>query len=28
LSCQAFLGQTDVTVDIPKYSINHAKEMH
>ena len=28
LSCQAFLGQTDVTVDIPKYSINHAKENH
>ena len=28
LSCQAFLGQLDVTVDIPKYSINHAKENH
>ena len=28
LSCQAFLGQSDVTVDIPKYSINHAKENH
>ncbi|XHS77325.1 ISC system 2Fe-2S type ferredoxin [Burkholderiaceae bacterium UC74_6] len=26
LSCQAILGQTDVTVEIPKYSINHAKE--
>jgi 2Fe-2S ferredoxin len=28
LSCQVFLGQSDVTVDIPKYSINHAKENH
>jgi len=28
LSCQAFLAQTDVTVEIPKYSINHAKEIH
>ena len=28
LSCQAFLGQDDVTVEIPKYSINHAKENH
>jgi ferredoxin, 2Fe-2S len=26
LSCQAFLAQQDVTVEIPKYSINHAKE--
>jgi len=26
LSCQAILGQQDVTVEIPKYSINHAKE--
>lgn len=26
LSCQAILGQADVTVEIPKYSINHAKE--
>jgi ferredoxin, 2Fe-2S len=26
LSCQAFLKQADVTVEIPKYSINHAKE--
>ena len=26
LSCQAFLAQSDVTVEIPKYSINHAKE--
>jgi ferredoxin, 2Fe-2S len=28
LSCQAILAQGDVTVEIPKYSINHAKEMH
>ena len=28
LSCQAILGQTDVVVEIPKYSINHAKEQH
>lgn len=28
LSCQAILGQSDVTVEIPKYSINHAKENH
>jgi 2Fe-2S ferredoxin len=26
LSCQAILAQDDVTVEIPKYSINHAKE--
>ena len=26
LSCQAILGQQDVTVEIPKYSINHARE--
>jgi ferredoxin, 2Fe-2S len=26
LSCQAILAQVDVTVEIPKYSINHAKE--
>ena len=28
LSCQAVLAQQDVTVEIPKYSINHAKEKH
>lgn len=28
LSCQAILSQQDVTVEIPKYSINHAKENH
>jgi 2Fe-2S ferredoxin len=26
LSCQAILGQNDVTIEIPLYSINHAKE--
>lgn len=26
LSCQAILARADVTVEIPKYSINHAKE--
>lgn len=26
LSCQAILSQEDVTIEIPKYSINHAKE--
>jgi 2Fe-2S ferredoxin len=28
LSCQAILAQQDVTIEIPKYSINHAKETH
>jgi 2Fe-2S ferredoxin len=28
LSCQAILAQTDLTVEIPKYSINHPKENH
>ena len=28
LSCQTILAQQDVTVEIPKYSINHAKENH
>lgn len=28
LSCQAILAQADLTVEIPKYSINHAKEKH
>ena len=28
LSCQAILAQADVTIEIPKYSINHAKENH
>ncbi|MBK7119118.1 MAG: ISC system 2Fe-2S type ferredoxin [Comamonadaceae bacterium] len=28
LSCQAYLAQQDITIEIPKYSINHAKENH
>ena len=28
LSCQAILAQDNVTIEIPKYSINHAKEDH
>ncbi len=28
LSCQARLGQQDVTIEIPKYTINHARENH
>lgn len=28
LSCQAILGAEDVTVEIPRYSINHAREKH
>lgn len=28
LSCQAILAQADVTIEIPKYSINHARENH
>ncbi len=28
LSCQAILKQQDVVIDIPKYSVNHAKENH
>ena len=28
LSCQAIVAREDVTVEIPKYSINHAKENH
>ena len=28
LSCQAFLAQKDLVVEIPRYSINHAKEKH
>jgi ferredoxin, 2Fe-2S len=26
LSCQALLAQSDVTIEIPKYTINHARE--
>jgi 2Fe-2S ferredoxin len=28
LSCQAIVEQKDLVVEIPKYSINHAKENH
>ena len=28
LSCQAILAQQDVTIEIPKYTINHARENH
>ena len=28
LSCQAMVGQQNLVVEIPKYSINHAKENH
>jgi len=28
LSCQAILAQKDVTIEIPRYTINHAKENH
>ena len=28
LSCQALMGERDVTIEIPKYTINHARENH
>jgi 2Fe-2S ferredoxin len=28
LSCQAIVGKKDLVIEIPKYSINHAKENH
>lgn len=28
LSCQTILAQTNLVIEIPKYSINHAKENH
>ena len=28
LSCQARLAQTDLTIEIPRYTINHAREHH
>ncbi|MDA8453458.1 ISC system 2Fe-2S type ferredoxin [Acidovorax sp. GBBC 3334] len=28
LSCQAILAQSDVIIEIPRYTINHAKENH
>lgn len=28
LSCQVQLGEEDITIEIPKYTINHARENH
>ncbi len=28
LSCQVKLGEKDITIEIPKYTINHARENH
>lgn len=28
LSCQALVGDADLTVEIPRYTVNHAKENH
>jgi 2Fe-2S ferredoxin len=28
LSCQALIAQADLTIEIPRYTINHAKEDH
>ena len=28
LSCQAIVGQKELLIEIPKYTINHAKELH
>ena len=28
LSCQALLADEDITIEIPKYTINHARENH
>ena len=28
LSCQALVGEEDLTIEIPRYTINHAKENH
>ncbi len=28
LSCQAIVADKDLTVEIPRYTINHAKELH
>ncbi len=28
LSCQAIVGAADLTIEIPRYTINHAKEEH
>jgi ferredoxin, 2Fe-2S len=28
LSCQSILAQQNLVIEIPKYTVNHAKEMH
>jgi 2Fe-2S ferredoxin len=28
LSCQAFVAKSDLVIEIPRYTINHAKELH
>jgi 2Fe-2S ferredoxin len=28
LACQAKIGLADLTIEIPRYTINHAKESH
>ena len=28
LSCQALVDSADLTIEIPKYTINHARELH
>lgn len=28
LSCQAVVGQEDLTIEIPRYTVNHARENH
>ena len=28
LSCQAFVAKQDLVIEIPRYTINHAKELH
>jgi 2Fe-2S ferredoxin len=28
LSCQALVDKQDLTIEIPKYTINHARELH
>ena len=28
LSCQAIIGRQDLVVEIPRYTINHARENH
>lgn len=28
LSCQAVVGETDLVIELPRYTLNHAKENH